>query len=476
MLARVARDALTGSGDGAVGGMGDGSRGAEPQQDSNRARARAPAGIAFAARAANAAWTQPIGTASALRMTQAEREGSGLKPALEPGGHARPEGAPPAYAPARPLGGGLPPVMIVADHFGYADGVRHGVTTYLVHVLPLLADAGIRMTVCFLRAPHAAAADLHARGIRPIFLDAAKWDPTVALRIADLARRDGVRLLHATGVKGTLAARVAARIAGARTLLHVHDLNDPGTVLGGLQRLAARPTDAAVCVSKAVRELAVSRYHVPAERVRVARNGIPLDALRSAGAGARSRVRAELDVEAGRPVLAIIGRLHPVKGHRALLSTMPVILRSCPRALLLVIGDGPERGACEELARNLGIAASVRFLGRRGDVPRLLAGIDLVLMPSRSEGLGLAAIEALAAARPVIACAVGGLPEVVVDGVNGRLVPPGDTQAFAQAVIDTMRNPGRRFSYARGAASSAERFGIEAHVQRLIDCYRMTLG
>lgn len=378
--------------------------------------------------------------------------------------------------PARPLAADLPPVMILADHIGYAGGVRHGVTTYLEHVLPLLATAGVELTVCFLRAPHAAAAELRARGIHPVFLDAAKWDPTVALRIAALARRNGVRLLHATGVKGTLAARVAARLVGARTLLHVHDLNDPGAALSALQRVVAQPTDAAVCVSQAVRELTVNRYHVRPERVRVARNGIPLEVLRSAGAGARSRVRGELDIEAGRPVLAIIGRMHPVKGHRAMLTMLPAIVRSCPRALLLVIGDGPERGPCEELARSLGMSRHVRFLGRRGDVPRLLAAIDLVLMPSESEGLGLAAIEALAAARPVIAFAVGGLPEVVVDGLNGRLVPPGDSDAFASAVIETLQEPARRFTYARGAASSAQGFGVETHVRRLIDCYRMTLA
>jgi glycosyltransferase involved in cell wall biosynthesis len=332
------------------------------------------------------------------------------------------------------------------------------------------------MTVCFLRGPHAAAADLQAQGIRPVFLNAGKWDPTVALRIAALVRSRGVRLLHATGVKGTLIARIAARLTGARTLVHVHDLNDPGAVISALQRIAAQPTDAAVCVSEAVRELTVSRYHVPPARVRVARNGIPLEMLRRAGAGARSRVRAELGIEPGRPVLAVIGRMHPVKGHRALLTMLPAIVSSCPRALLLVIGDGPERASCEELTGRLGLAQHVRFLGRRSDVPRLLAGVDLVLMPSQSEGLGLAAIEALAAARPVIGFAVGGLPEVVVDGLNGRLVPPGDNAAFATAVVETLRDSGRRFSYARGAASSSRRFGVETHVQRLIDCYRMTLA
>jgi glycosyltransferase involved in cell wall biosynthesis len=407
-------------------------------------------------------------------VTQPEREA--IKLALEPGQYPWATAPRPSEVQAPPLVTDLPPIMVLADHIGYAGGVRHGVTTYLMHVLPLLAAAGVQMTVCFLRGPHAAAADLEAQGIRPVFLNAGKWDPTVALRIAALARSKGVRLLHATGVKGTLAARIAARLTGARTLVHVHDLNDPGAVISALQRLAAKPTDAAVCVSQAVHELAVRRYHVRPERVCVARNGIPLEALRRAGAGARSRVRAELGIEPGRPVLAIIGRMHPVKGHRALLTMLPAIVRSSPRALLLVIGDGPERASCEELTGRLGLSQHVRFLGKRSDVPRLLAGIDLVLMPSQSEGLGLAAIEALAAARPVIGFAVGGLPEVVVDGLSGRLVPPRDNDAFAAAVIETLCDPGRRFSYARGAASSAGHFGVEAHVQRLIDCYRMTLA
>ena len=398
---------------------------------------------------------------------------TGARLAFEAGSFSWPEGSPPRRA--GPPAADLPPVMVLADHFGYAGGVPHGVTTYLLNVLPLLARRGVELTVCFLRSPHVAARDLRARGIQPVFFDARKWDPTVVLRVAALARRNGVRLLHATGVKGTLVARIAARLIGARTLLHVHDLNDPGAALSALARLLARPADAGVCVSEAVRELTASRYHVPPERIRIARNGIPLETLRSAG-GERSRVRAELGIEAERPVLAVIGRMYAVKGHRAMIGMLPAIVRSCPQALLLLIGDGPEREGCEALARSLGMSRHVRFLGRRGDVPRLLAAIDLVLMPSQSEGLGLAAIEALAAARPVIAFAVGGLPEVVIDGVNGRLVPAGDCAAFACAVVDTLRDSAQRFSYARAALSSAQAFGLEAHVERLVECYRLALA
>jgi glycosyltransferase involved in cell wall biosynthesis len=341
----------------------------------------------------------------------------------------------------------LPPVLVLADHFGYPGGVPHGVTSYLLNVLPRLAQARLSLTACFLRGPHAAADALGDQGIEPVFLDAGKWDPTVALRVASLARRRGARLVHATGIKGSLAARVAARLAGARVLLHVHDLNDPGDALSALQRMLSRPSDAGVCVSEAVRGLALGRYHLPAARVRVVPNGIPLEALAAAG-GERAAMRRELSLGDDPLVLAVIGRLHPVKGHRGLIAVLPRILRGCPQALLLVAGDGPERGACEALARQLGVAARVRFLGPRRDIPRLLAASDLVLMPSKSEGLGLAAIEALAAGRPVIAFAVGGLTEVVTDRVDGRLVPAGDMGAFVQAVLEIACDRQRRTAQA----------------------------
>ncbi len=369
----------------------------------------------------------------------------------------------------------LPPVLVLADHCGYPGGVPHGVTSYLLNVLPRLAQARVSLTACFLRGPHAAADALGAQGIEPVFLDAGKWDPTVALRVASLASRRGARLVHATGIKGTLAARVAARMAGARVLLHVHDLNDPGDALSALQRMLSRPSDAGVCVSEAVRGLTLGRYHVPAGRIRIVPNGIPLEALSAAGTE-RAAVRRELSLGADQFVLAVIGRLHPVKGHRGLIAMLPRIVRDCPHAVLLVAGDGPERGACEALARELGVAARVRFLGPRRDIPRLLAGSDLVLMPSKSEGLGLAAIEALAAGRAVIAFAVGGLTEVVTDRVDGRLVPAGDAEAFVQAVLETASDPQRRASYGRAAAVNARRFALEEHVRALLECYHLALS
>ncbi len=369
---------------------------------------------------------------------------------------------------------GLPPVLVLADHFGYAGGVEHGVTRYLLDVLPALREAGVEVTACFLRERHAAADTLAARGIHPVFFGAGKWDPRVLGQLHGLMRARRIGLVHVTGIKATLLARLAARAAGVRTLVHLHDLNAPGAVLGAAQRLAARETDLAVCVSEAVRSLAVSGYHVPPGRVRVLHNGVQLERLEAAPQ-MRARTRAALGIGASQPVATLLARMHPVKGHRGLIEVLPQVFAACPEAVVLLAGDGPERSACQARAAALGLGRRVRFLGQRGDVRELLAASDLLLAPSRSEGLGLAAIEALAAGRPVVAYAVEGLKEVVRDGINGRLVTPGDSAGFAAALIELLNSPERRCSLSRQARQSAAGFSLAAHVRGLLDCYRLAL-
>ena len=139
-----------------------------------------------------------------------------------------------------------------------------------------------------------------------------------------------------------------------------------------------------------------------------------------------------------------------------------------PPAAPCELDEAPERPSGTPSVEGRLLARLLEYLGN--------PPLEFILWTGERIAPPGAAIEGLAAARPVIAFAVGGLPEVVIDGVNGRLVPPGDCEAFAQAVIDTLGNPARRASYARGAAASAQGFSVDAHVQRLVDCYRMTLA
>lgn len=365
----------------------------------------------------------------------------------------------------------LPPVMVLGDHFGYAGGVAHGVTSYFLDVLPALARRGVDLTFCLLREPHPAASALHAHGITPIFLSAARWDPFVTFRLAKIAREKRVGVLHASGVKAALVARVVARMIGARAIAHVHDLVIPSTPVRFGHALAARPSDMAICVSRAVQITAEEGYHVDRSRLRVIHNGIHPERFHPDDRELRARVRAREGIAPDRIVIGMVARMYPVKGHRMMLKMMTSIVRACPAAMLMLVGDGPDRADCEALTDELGLREHVHFLGQRGDVPELLAAADIGVMPSESEGLGLAGLELLAAGCPLVTFDAGGMRDFVTDGVNGRLIAAGDAAAFANAVIELLLDPQLRATSGQRGRDTALTFSVEAHVERLISCY-----
>ena len=373
----------------------------------------------------------------------------------------------------RGMSGGhaLPPILFLGDHFGYAGGVAHGSTMYNLHVLPALVEAGVEIVPCFLRDPHPSADILREAGIDTIFLAAHRLSPFVIPRVAAIARANRCGIIHSAGIKATLVGRMVAPWVGAKSLIHVHDQFYPGKAMTGLHRLFARASDSAMCVSRSVREVAVEGYHVRTERAYPLHNGLPLDRIKQVAPDARCSMRRELGILDTTPVLSVIGRIHPVKGQMRMLSTMTLILREMPDAVLLLIGDGPARADCEQKAHELGISQQVRFLGHRADVPELLAATDILVVPSSMEGLPYSAIEALAAGRPVVAYRVGGLPEVVTSGTDGILVEPDDDEAFAEAVLALLANERMRAEYGEAGKISAERFGLVNHVEELIALY-----
>ena len=369
-----------------------------------------------------------------------------------------------------------PSVLILSDHLGYPDGVMHGVTTYYLHVLPALVKSGVRLHTCFLRDPHPAAAVLNANGIETLFLSAGKWNFLVALEVAALIRKHRVQIVHAAGLKATLIGRVAARLAGASVIVHAHDLLYPDAFVGALQRMFARSSDLGIGVSQAVLEVLQEGYYIEPDRSRVVHNGIPLDHVRSVGADARPRIRAQLGIPDHWGVIAMVARMHPIKGHASMLRIMARVIESRPDLVLLLAGDGPEREACEAQTTQLGLQQHVRFLGVRNDVPDLMVASDVVVVPSQSEGLSLVAIEAAAAGRPVVGFDAGGLRDVITDGASGRLIKPGDEAGFADALLDLFADPEKRARFGGRALAGVEHFSLQNHIRHLLECYRDVLG
>ncbi|MEJ2888004.1 glycosyltransferase [Actinomycetospora aeridis] len=285
--------------------------------------------------------------------------------------------------------------------------------------------------------------DLEAAGVPVLPLDLVhRWDPRAFARAVTWLRPWGPDVIHTHLKHADLVGSVASRVLRRPMVSTLHVVDDlPGRLGAVKRRLAgvARTATAArtVTVSDAQRSWYLEAFpHVRPETVTTLHNGV-VDAARGDDAGA---VRRELGIPAGAPVVLQVGLLREGKGHDVLLRAVRQ-LADVPDLVVLVAGDGPLRAEVEAAASDLG--GRVRFLGYRTDVAPLMAASDVVVQPSDYDALPTTLIQALAAGRPVVATAVGGIPEIVTPG-EGVLVPAGDATAVAGALRDLLADPGRR--------------------------------
>lgn len=295
------------------------------------------------------------------------------------------------------------------------------------------------------------------------------WDNLAPGRLVDLIRSRKADIIHShTGV--WFAAATAARCARVGRSVHTEHGSISGTPVHGrmMASVASRLTDRIIVVSQPIKVELAALCCVPTERITQISNGIDTDLYRRDEVQ-RGIVRSELDIDDNTVVVGAIGRHEYLKG-------MDILLKGAwhinppENALLLYIGDGPET---ERLKRDAaGCPVRIRFLGPRYDVARLLQAIDIVVLPSRSEGLPLAALEAMAAERYVIAAAVGELPHLLRQGV-GMLVPPEDPLALADAISEGIAIGIRRFDAGLGARSRViSEYSIESMVREYMLMYR----
>ncbi len=319
-----------------------------------------------------------------------------------------------------------------------------GGTERLIVELAKRALGTFRVTVCCLDRPGGWARELEDMGIEVFALDRQPgFHPSLGHRIAQHATRRGVDVLHCHHytpfVYGGLA-RVER--PGLSVLYTEHGrLSDASPTLKRrlVTPLLARLANEMYAVSEDLRRYLVGAGF-PAGRVGVITNGIHVGLPPDAEAVRRAKrlLRAVDD----RPIAAAIGRLDPVKDLPVLLDAFAQL--SQREARLVIIGDGPEAGHLQSHATARGLDPRVQFLGYRQDVRELYPGVDLLVNTSISEGISLTLLEAMAACVPIVATAVGGTPEVVVDGVTGILVPPRSPIAVAAALDELLESPDRR--------------------------------
>ncbi len=295
---------------------------------------------------------------------------------------------------------------------------------------------------------------LKGSGLRVRIFGLANYhDPFQVLCLSRHLRRAGADIVHAHGSFAATFGRLSSLFVGKRNVLvHFHTA-ELGLSLPhlGLQRMLAPFTRAVVCVSRAVFAFVTGVLGIPADRCRVIYNGVPDVVGGFPGSPERTTPTEGL--------LAVsIGTLVENKGHRVLIEAFRRAAEQRNDLRLWIVGDGPLRGTLERQARDLRLSDRIRFVGCLPDVHPVLSRAAMAIQPSlHREALGLALIEAAQHGVPAIASRLGGIPEVVADHRTGLLVPPGDPEALAGAILRLAANPSLRARLGKAARGEYER-------------------
>jgi len=293
-------------------------------------------------------------------------------------------------------------------------------------------------------------------------------------RMRRLLARERFDLIHTHGSQDSWIAALAnvpKRIPIVRTKHNIFPIRDHAAN----RWLYGRAFDRIICISKAIVEQCAEKPYIGREKLHLVHSAADLDRFANPDAEGVASWRGKWKDR--HPVIAVVGRLRREKGHRFLFEAVARLRDRFPGILVVVAGDGSLREELREYARALGIGEQVLFLGFRTDVAEILAASDIFALPSLSEGLGTAIIEAAAAGRPIAATRVGGITDIVADGETGLLVEPGDAEGLARAIGRLAED--RAFAERLGEAAKRyafEHFAAENLVEKTEAVYREILS
>jgi len=328
-------------------------------------------------------------------------------------------------------------------------------------------------SVCSLREPEDAARFFEDENITVQFLDRGKFDPRTAWDLLTVVQKAEPDILHLHGYGSTNFGRIAGALVGIPRIVHEHVVIEDQPAYQTLADAILSPlTTRALAVSPPVRDFMVERRKIDPQKLETFFFGIPLEDFTPSGDSVVKRKRRDLGLRPEQPVVCCVGRVDTQKGQRYLISAAEKVTEELPGAAFLIVGDGPELEQRKQQRKRLGLAETVLFTGHRDDVPDLLAMSDVMALPSLREGGPITLFEAMRVGKPVVGTPVGLMPDVIVDGRTGYLVPPKEVDPLASRLVELLQDPDRAEQMGRAAQEAVKDYDMSKAVERLTRIYR----
>lgn len=355
----------------------------------------------------------------------------------------------------------------------------HGAEVLLLSICRHIDPSDARISILLVAKGGPLIPEFEALGI-PVTLIPKKgrYDLSIIWKIRRFLKSGDFDIIHTHLFTANFWGRLGSLGVPIGRICSIHSIvSDKGTVLQRLQsffdRALSRISDAVLCVTSQVMRSMREDAGLPREKLVTIVNGIPLPETISHLD--KENARKNLDIPPDARVVGMIGRFSRPKNHRMLIESLSAVRERVPNLLVLLAGDGELEEEIRNLARSSGLEGAVRFLGLRRDIPAILTALDILVIPSLWEGLPIVLLEAMAFGTPVVATRVGGIPDVLTDGVTGVLAEP-DAASFADRLSWALENPTEMERMSKAAFALAKnRYDVRQTAKSYVDLYRSTL-
>jgi glycosyltransferase involved in cell wall biosynthesis len=349
------------------------------------------------------------------------------------------------------------------------------------HLLTVLKNTDLgryNPTVCCIRDKGAIGEEIENSGFHLITLqrNSKKWDFRIVTDILSIIREREIQLIHTHLYHANMYGRMAALIAKIPVVSTEHNAHSQCKAARMvINRLLARKTNRMIAVSRVVKDHIITRDRIEPSKVEVIYNGIDIRHFPSSLT--KTAAREKIGVPADCFLVGTVGRISGEKGHIYLIDALRSAKDIVPDLRLIIVGSGPLELHLKKAVSDQGLERNVLFAGFRRDVPDILKAMDVFAFPSLREGFPVALLEAMASRLPVVATPVGGIAEIITDGINGLFVEPRNENGLAKAIITLYQNPVLREDLGLKARETvAGKFNALTMVENLDSVYRVVLA